>query len=156
MEIFKYIIGSSKYYKVSNFGNVLSLKCGRNRLMKLTDNGAGYLVVTLTINGKQKSRMVHQLVAECFLNHKPNRHIVVVDHIDNIKTNNKAVNLQLTSARINSSKDRNNTTSKYTGVNYQKGKWVSRIWINNKSKYLGKFKLEIDAHNAYQKELRLI
>ena len=154
MEIFKFVIGSDEGYKVSDFGNVISLKRNKSRLMKLTDNGAGYLVVNLTIKGKQKSRMVHQLVAECFLDHKPNGHTVVVDHIDNCKTNNKAVNLQLVSVRINSTKDRKGCASRYTGVSKQKDKWHSRIYLNGKSVHLGFYTNEIDASNAYKKALK--
>ena len=48
--------------------------------------------------------------------------------------------------------------SKYVGVSWdkQKSKWVSQIRINKKKVFLGRFDLEIDAHNAYQKKLKEI
>lgn len=50
------------------------------------------------------------------------------------------------------------STSKYVGVHWHKRDRVfsARIFINNKSKHLGNFLNEIDAHNAYQKELQKI
>ena len=48
--------------------------------------------------------------------------------------------------------------SKYVGVSWdkQKSKWVSQIRINKKKVFLGRYDLEIDAHNAYQKKLKEI
>jgi hypothetical protein len=38
----------------------------------------------------------------------------------------------------------------------QKSKWVSQIRINKKKVFLGRYNLEIDAYNAYQKKLKEI
>jgi hypothetical protein len=48
--------------------------------------------------------------------------------------------------------------SKYVGVSWdkQKSKWVSQIRINKKKVFLGRYDLEIDAYNAYQKKLKEI
>ena len=146
-------------YLISNTGVIVSFAwVNKPRVMKQTDNGNGYLVVNLRVDGKSKSRMVHQLVAEAFLNHKPNGHKIVVDHIDNVKTNNNVWNLQLTSTRINSTKDRKNCVSKYTGVtrSTDNKKWKAKIWIDGKSVYLGRFSSEIEASKAYQSKLKEI
>ena len=47
-------------------------------------------------------------------------------------------------------------TSKYKGVYFNKrdNKWVARITINGKTKYLGSFTTEIEAHQAYQSKLK--
>ena len=47
-------------------------------------------------------------------------------------------------------------SSKYKGVSWAKktNKWQSQIIINKKSKFLGYFKNEIDAHLAYQNKLK--
>ena len=47
-------------------------------------------------------------------------------------------------------------TSKHKGVyfNKQSNKWMSRVRVNGKQKYLGIFKTELEAHHAYQKALK--
>jgi hypothetical protein len=63
--------------------------------------------------------------------------------------------LQLITNRENSSKDKKNGTSQYTGVSWNKSrnKWRVYININNKNKYLGLFTDEYEAHLVYQKAL---
>ena len=51
-----------------------------------------------------------------FFGHVPGGYKIVVDHIDNNRLNNHVSNLQLITQRENSSKDRKNGTSQYTGV----------------------------------------
>jgi hypothetical protein len=82
----------------------------------------------------------------------------LVDHIDNNKLNNKLNNLQLTTNRINSTKDRVGPTSKFIGVGFHKStnKWRSRIQIDGKNIWLGVFVTEIEASNAYQNALKSI
>ena len=112
----------------------------------------------LAVNIGSKPRNVHQLVCEAFLFHKPCGHKLVVDHINNISTDNRLINLQLISQRKNSSKDRKGGSSEYVGVywNKQNKKWMSRIKINGKAKYLGYFNCELLAHQAYQTKLNQI
>ena len=47
-------------------------------------------------------------------------------------------------------------TSKYKGVYFNKSsnKWTAQIRINGKSKHLGYFKTELEAHKAYQSKLK--
>jgi hypothetical protein len=96
------------------------------------------------------------LVAIAFLGHKPRGFKIVVDHINNDKSDNRLENLQLTTNRQNSSKDRKNKTSRYTGVSWVKKskKWQSLIQIRGKEKCLGHFISEEHAHLAYQKALK--
>ena len=154
-EIFKDVIGFEGVYQVSNLGNVKSLKYGKERILKVGTSGDGYSMVVLSKNKKQYNKKVHQLVAMAFLNHEPNGMALVVDHKNNIKTDNRVENLQIITHRKNSSKDRKNKSSKYTGVSWNKhsNKWRSQIYINGKYKYLGLFINEYEAHLAYQNEL---
>ena len=112
--------------------------------------------MNLNREGSYTTRTVHQLVAIAFLDHKPCGYDVVIDHLDNNPLNNNVNNLRLTSNRENSSKDRKVGTSSYTGVAFHKHnkKWYSCIRINGKRKYLGYFKTEIEASNAYQLKLK--
>mgnify|MGYP006450878951 CR=1 FL=1 len=154
-EIFKSIPDYPKYL-VSNLGRVKSLYFNKEKIVKSQKSSNRYLNVGLVKDGNKKNFMIHQLVAMAFLNHKVNGHKFVVDHIDENKHNNKLSNLRIVTHRFNSS--RRKGSSKYTGVSWYKPakKWRSYIKINGKSKHLGYFKFEYDAHLRYQKELKLI
>ena len=57
-------------FEVSNLGRIKSLnyrRTGRAELLKPSDNGYGYLIVSLSKNKKVKNCRVHRLVAEAFL-----------------------------------------------------------------------------------------
>ena len=121
-EIFKDIPNYEGLYQVSNLGRVKSLKrnviCGgsfsgfktvNERILKPSKTTHGYFKVGISINGKLKNIDVHRLMANTFLNNKENKNLVV-DHIDNDKTNNNISNLQLITHRENCSKDRKNKT----------------------------------------------
>jgi hypothetical protein len=115
-------------------------------------------MVGLHKNKKQKSHRIHVLVAQMFLGHKPNKtYEIIVDHKDNNKLNNNLDNLQLITARENSSKDinKNSTVSRYIGVykNRKNNTWYSQIKIKGRGTHLGCFKTELEAHEAYQKAL---
>lgn len=159
MEIWKKIPGFENY-EVSNKGNVKSLKFGKERILKLNINSKGYLVLSLFKNGKRKHFEVHQLVAIAFLNHKPDGFKIVVDHINEKKTDNRLENLQLITNRENVLKsiDKNKTSSKYMGVSWDKKskKYRTQIRINGKSKYLGNFKNPKIAHAVYLNAIKNI
>ena len=165
-EVWKGVKGYKGIYEVSSFGRVKSLsrlvnckdgkiKSLKQRILKPYDH-RGYLFVILQLNGKIKRKGVHQLVAESFLNHTVSGHKLVVNHVDFNSLNNEVSNLEVITQRLNANQKHMKSSSQYVGVNWSKysSRWISRIWINGKSKYLGGFKDEIQAHNAYQKELK--
>ena len=156
MEKFKDIPNYEGIYQVSNLGNVKSLKYNKEIILSSGFNKGGYLVVVLRKNNNVKTFYVHTLVATTFLKHNSDGYKLIVDHIDNDKSNNRLDNLQLTTQRKNISKDRKNKTSKYTGVHWSKSanKWTSQIRIKGKAKHLGLFINEYDAHLTYQKEVK--
>ena len=149
-EIFKDVPEYEGIYQVSNFGNVKSLKYGKDRMMKHSLNGRGRLQVTLCKDCKRKIYKVHQLVAMSFLGHTPNGYKLVVDHIDSNPLNNHVDNLQLISNRENTSRGRTDC-----GVHWDKArnKWRARIWIGDKNVHLGYFIDKQDGINMYQKAL---
>ena len=153
MEVWEDIKDYEGLYKVSDLGRVKGLK--RNSILKSNIDYYGYVRVKLCKNGKTQTKKVHKLVAVSFLNHLESGQKEVVDHIDNNKLNNSLENLQLTTARHNTSKDRTNGSSKYTGVSWCKrlSKWKVGITTNGKSKHLGYFSNEKKAGLIYQKEL---
>jgi hypothetical protein len=153
IETWKEVSGYEGYYEVSDLGDVRNSKT--RKILKQTPT-KGYGRVTLCKDSKRKDLMVHKIVAQNFLNHIPNGFESVVDHINRDKLDNKVSNLQVISQRENIVKDtdKENTSSKYIGVSYQKSRnlWTSRICINGKSKWIGRFKTEYEAHLAYENE----
>ena len=158
-EIFKAIPGYEGIYEVSDLGRVKSLKFGKEKILKCIKDSAGYYVVGLRKDNKTKTKKVHQLVAMAFLNHTPDgTQKLVVDHIDNNKLNNRLDNLQLTTNRENTSKDRKGCSSKFIGVSWFKrdNKWKASIYINGKLIHLGYFDTEEEASKAYNNKLKEI
>ena len=154
-EIFKSIPNYEGLYEVSNMGNVKSLSGKTNKILKPFKPNNGYLKVNLFKDGKYKTLKVHQLVAMAFLNHVPCGMLLVIDHIDSNKDNNKLNNLQIITNRENVYKTQDKYSSRFKGVNWNKQykKWRSAIMINKKRKFLGSYSDEYQAHLAYQNAL---
>lgn len=101
-EVWKDVIGYEGLYQISNFGNVKSLGNSfsrKERFLKLSPQSKGYLTVVLQKNGKRKMMLVHRLVAEYFVSNLNDK--LQVNHINGIKTNNRAENLEWVSHREN-------------------------------------------------------
>lgn len=156
IEVWKDIPNFEGFYKVSSLGNVISInfrKTKKKRILKKHKRIDGRKFVHLCKNGvRYSNKVISVLVAITFLNHKPCGHKIVVDHIDNNPLNDRLYNLQLITHRQNTSKDKKGF-SKYTGVYFFRNKWVGMIRIKGKKKYLGRYKTELEAANAYKKAL---
>lgn len=155
-EIWKVIPGYEKY-EASSLGNIRSNWFNKITVFKPSLHKNGYYKVNLSLNKKKQTLKVHQLVAMAFLGHKPNYHGTVVDHINNIKTDNRVCNLQLLTNRENTTKETRGS-SKHIGVSYNKNGdfYESKIKHNGKQIYLGVYKNELDAAEAYQNYLKTI
>ncbi len=154
-EIWKDIPGYEGLYKASSLGNIKTLK--RNRVpedlvLSPRKDKAGYLMVNLYKDKKQKSYRIHRLIVSAFEGLKEG---MVIDHINNIKADNRFCNLQQTTNRHNCSKDRVNKTSKYTGVSWDKsrGRWKAFIQSKGEIHCLGSFILETEAYSFYENAL---
>jgi len=165
-EIWKDIPDYKGFYQVSNLGNVKSLNRSiirsngvvqsfKGKLMSKCSDGR-YLYVTLYKVGKIKNYKIHKLVAIAFLNHKPCGYKFVIDHKDHNPKNNRLNNIRIITQRQNTSQSHIKSSSKFTGVSFEKQtkKWRSTISINGKNKNLGSFTNEIDALDAYQRTLK--
>jgi hypothetical protein len=147
-------------YEVSTEGEVRSLNYNRTGKVKTMRQRMlkEYLVVKFSIRDKYKVFRVHQLVAMAFLGHVPNGNGLEVDHIDNDKLNNSLDNLQIITNRANISKAFAINRDLPTGVSYDKsrGLYRSRIGIEGKQVFLGRFRTAEEASSAYQKALKEI
>lgn len=107
-EEWKPVIGFEGYYEVSSLGRVRSLdrtdRLGRfhaGRILSQCDNGNGYLIVNLKVDGQQKMRTVHSLVAEAFIGPVPAGKEVC--HGPNGQQDNSVSNLSYGTRKLNHS-----------------------------------------------------
>ena len=105
------VVGYEGRYQVSSMGRVKSLErkvkhwCGgeriqKERILKPCADRGGYLRIGLCDGEKQKTFKVHRLVCEAFHENPDNK--PQVNHINEIKTDNRASNLEWATARENS------------------------------------------------------
>ena len=104
IEIWKPVLGYEGIYEVSNFGNVKSLKFGKEKILKLLKTGRyrNYHQVILCKNKEKKQVHVHRLVYEAFVDRIPEG--LTIDHKDNVGTNNKLENLHVMTQEENNRK----------------------------------------------------
>ena len=104
------VVGYEGLYQVSNQGRVKSLertfidKVGRERyfkerVLKPGMGRCGYLLVVLCAGGKPKTLNVHRLVCEAFHENPENK--PEVNHINEDKADNRACNLEWSTAKEN-------------------------------------------------------
>ena len=80
-------------YEVSNLGNVRrKLNCGGYKQLNCSINSRGYKYFQLMRDKKRKNKLIHQMVAKCFIGERPYK--MEVDHIDRNKLNNIVENLR--------------------------------------------------------------
>ena len=113
-EIWKDIVGYEGLYQINNYGMVKALdhyvqqknrwgqsmiRIQKSRLMKTQVNKNGYVRLTLHKDGILKNHCVHRLVYEAFVGEIPDG--MQVNHINEIKTDNRVENLNLMTPKEN-------------------------------------------------------
>lgn len=150
-ETWKDIPGYENHYVASNTGYIKSIKFNKEILMKPFMNKKGYLVCELSKKNKRKKFKVHQLIAMSFLNHTPCGMKLIIDHINDIKTDNQVDNLRIVTNRENSHRVKNKiNTSKYKGVYKQGNKWRAQAVINKTKIHVGMHTSEDEAAKALE------
>lgn len=89
-EVWKPVKGYEDYYKVSNFGNVFSVR--NNRQLIQGKDPKGYPAVTLCVYYNERRVFVHKLVAEAFIPNPENK--PCINHKNGIKNDNRVENLE--------------------------------------------------------------
>jgi len=143
-------------YEISNLGRLMSYKCNKTTLIKGSQAPNGYLQYNLINKNGAFKRSASVIVAMAFLGHKPKGYHIVIDHINNIKTDNRLENIRIVTQRFNAFRVQGAYTSKYKGVAWHKAnkKWVASMSMGKVKKYLGSFTDEYQAHLAYQKAIK--
>lgn len=109
-EEWRKIQGYEDDYEVSNLGRVRSVDRISHRIdsvdmfragkiLSSHDNGRGYLIVNLYKHNKGKLHYVHRLVAHAFI--RNSNSFPVVDHINSVRDDNRATNLEWVSTEEN-------------------------------------------------------
>lgn len=95
------IKGYEGLYEISEKGDVRRLcrKFKNGKLLKPQLDSDGYLRICLSKDNKKKTYIVHRLVAEAFIPN-PMGH-PVINHIDEVKTNNDFRNLEWCTVKYN-------------------------------------------------------
>ena len=130
---------------------VINLSTGK--VLKQRSNGR-YIVINFSVNRKSKNIRLHRLFFYWHNGFLP----PLVDHKDRNILNNNIQNLReldQSGNRRNADK-RKGGSSKHKGVHWlkERSKWISEIYLNEKSKYLGSFDNEDDAGQAYNDAIR--
>lgn len=151
----RFIPGFDSRYSVSSTGRVFSNI--KHRLMKFNMHRAGYRSVMLNTGQPYhfKRINVHRLVALAFFGPQPDR--FEVDHINRVKSDNRAVNLRYVARGVNM---HNRVKQKLTGARRSRFKgvarlgcistpWLAQICINHRHIRIGQFRSEVAAARAY-------
>ncbi len=107
MEIWKYVPGYEGLYQASSLGRVKNLQRKKEKIFKASPNKGGYITISLKKNNYTKYFYTHQIIAITFLDFKICGHKLEVDHINNIKSDNRVENLQILTHRDNTFKNPN-------------------------------------------------
>ena len=97
MEEWKDVVGYEGLYEVSNLGRIRNKK--RNTMVTLLDNN-GYHRVELWKNNKRRRYMLHRVVAQTWIPNDDETK-TQVNHINEIKTDNRVENLEWCTASYN-------------------------------------------------------
>lgn len=155
-EIWKPVKGYEGKYFVSSLGKVAN----NQKVLSNHRINSGYVIVSLTKDSTQSTKLIHRIVAEAFLDNPDNK--PEVNHKDGVKTNNRLDNLEWCTSSENkrhaldsglkvynkpSTGIKLGRHSEYYNVTYDRarGKWTATIRVNSKNMFAKRFDSEHDA-----------
>lgn len=150
MELWKIIKGFTNY-ELSNQGKLRNVKT--KKLLKtyvITPNGKPYSTAVLRKTNQRKTYTlyIHRLVHSMFVG--PIEEGLVIDHKDRDSLNNSWDNLQAVTRAENNRNRGSSLKRKYKGVyKTPSNKYQAKVTYNKKVIYIGTYKKEIEAAQAY-------
>lgn len=102
----------------------------RNNFLKQSKNNKGYLGVTLMRNGDQYPKFIHALLGEQFIHNDDPVNKITVDHINQIRTDNRLCNLRW-ATKVEQQQNRGMTKTNTSGHKCV-GKHSEDYWIYKK------------------------
>jgi len=146
-EVYKSIMDFENY-EISNLGNVRNIKTGK--IKRNCVDSRGYYTVGLHKDKQQKTKTLHQLVANAFIENPENK--PCVDHQDNNPLNNNVYNLRWVTCQENqqNAKISKKNTSGIKGVYWDKNrnKWRAQIMIDVINIHFGYYETIEEAKTA--------
>lgn len=161
-ENWKPVKGFEKMYEISDLGRVRNT---RNKILKTYKINSGYDAIKFTVLRKRTSHLIHRLVATAFIENPEG--LKEVNHIDEVKSNNYASNLEWLTSSQNKQHSLQNGTynkifetknslgikhlpnnhSKYHNVTFHKSrnKWAATIRVKGKNMFNKRFDSETSA-----------
>jgi len=175
-EIWKDMVGLEGRYQVSNQGRVRSIVTNHGKYQELIKTTrirsakCNYLYVQLSVKDKVHHEAVHRAVAKVFVPNPDNK--PMVNHIDGVKLNNNASNLEWVTCSENHkhayasglhTSDGTVTgmklgcSSKFHNVSWdnERNKWLAAPKINGKQSFNRRFDSEIEAAKYVDRILSL-
>ena len=143
-------------YSISSFGRVRNDDTGL--ILKPAITSRGYLRLGLYKNNIRKNYLIHRLIGIHFLPNWNNKECI--DHVNRNSLDNRIINLRWATSSENSANKtkKQNTTSKYIGVSFDKNgnKWraninCKKLTEKRRTIHLGSFKTEEEANSCRQK-----
>jgi hypothetical protein len=105
-ETWRMIAGYDGLYRVSNMGNVRSIRGHTPKILSTFRNNYGYIAVCLCKNGTKKNHLIHRLVAETFIENPNN--FPEINHINHLPFDNTVSNLEWCDHKYNMNHRRRN------------------------------------------------
>ncbi|MGN0348238.1 MAG: HNH endonuclease [Roseburia sp.] len=118
--MWKQVLGYENVYEINENGDLR--RCGSTHLINRQMRRDGYQQYSLSVNGKRKSKKIHRLVAETFIENPNNYN--VVNHIDGNKLNNNYKNLEWCTS------SKNNFHAWENGLNHSTEKQIESAKIS--------------------------
>ena len=140
----------NSFLEVSSFGNARFLKTKQpfQTVFKFDRNGIcdGYRY--LKFSNTKRYLPMHKIVAKLFIPNSRPQNYRLVDHINRVRADNRAVNLRWCSSLIN------NQNKNPQGIRFKKfmNGWRSSVTLNGETKILGYFKTYNLAYRAAWKQ----
>jgi len=149
-EVWQPVLGYEGIYKVSDLGNICNV--GTGRILKPNRN-KHYDQVCLYRNGSRTKPTIHRVVMEAFIG-KSN---LIIDHINEVKRDNRLCNLEYVTIRENARRYRVNRRTLPIGVYERRrvGLYQASIGLQGRSEYLGAYKTPEEAEIVFLRALEL-
>jgi len=111
---------------------------------------------TSSVGKRGKKIYLHRYIMEKYGHNLEN---LEIDHINNIRYDNRKINLRTCTKPqncYNRKMNKDGCTSKYKGVSYRKdrNKWITQLTKNGKNQFIGRFDNEIDAAKFYNEKCK--